>query len=89
MVEIRCPGIKSHYRKKGELVIAERHCNSLLYFVDPNIEGSRSARKCSDCKNVIKTTVKDGVVHVSVLGKKAKIKTDTGRVVVDVEKTTT
>jgi hypothetical protein len=83
LTTIRCPNKKRHKKKLQDMVISVDNCNSLVYFVDTSVNGYTVARKCSDCKGVITTEVRDNIAYVSVLGANTKIKTDTGKVVVE------
>lgn len=83
MVEIRCPGDKKHYKRKGDLVVADDKCNSLIGFINTSANGSEFARKCNECKSVVRVNVRDEVAYISLLGKTKKIKTEIGRVVVE------
>ncbi len=83
MVEIRCPGNKKHYKRSGNLVVAEKCCNSLLGFIDNSVDKSVFQRRCNDCKSVVGIRVDKGTVYVKLQPKETMIKTQLGRVVVE------
>jgi hypothetical protein len=83
LTSIRCPSNKKHNKRVGDYIVKEEKCNALLFFVDANIDGAKNARKCSDCKNVVSTEVKDKVVYVSIHHPNTRIITEIGKVVVE------
>lgn len=80
---IRCPGKKRHNKRRGDMVVAEECCNTLLGFVNTSVSDTEVAYKCRDCKRIIYTVVRSGIAFVKVYDKDTKIKLDTGKVVVE------
>jgi len=82
--KLRCPGDKKHTKRRGNYLVKEKMCNTLLGFVDVAVDETNLAYKCKDCKSVIQVTVEQGVLYSTVLPSDTKIELDKeGKVVVN------
>jgi len=83
VTEIRCPGKKRHSKRKGDYIVTEECCNALLGFIDTSVEDSKVYYKCKDCKSVLRATVKDEFAFIKLYDSTTKIKSNTGKVVLE------
>jgi len=83
MVKLKCPCKSLHTKKRDDLTVRETHCDSMLGIVKP-VNGTEVVFRCRNCKNLISAKVMGGIVYLDILDKRTKIKSEQGRVVLDV-----
>lgn len=83
MVKLKCPCKSVHVKKRDDFAIKETHCDSMLGIVKP-VNGTEIVFRCRNCKNLTLVKIMGGIVYMEILDKRTKIKSDPGKVVVDV-----
>ncbi len=82
IAEFRCPGKQPHKKKIGDTIVSEKECGTLLPFTNYTVEGAEFLVKCTNCKSVIHSIVKDGMINATVMPKGTKVEAVKGKVVV-------
>lgn len=87
MVKLKCPCKSVHVKKRDDFIVKESHCDSMLGIVKP-VNGTEVVFRCRNCKNLTIARVVGGIVYLEILDKRTKIKSDQGKVVLDVAQET-
>ncbi len=83
LTQLRCPGDKRHTKRRGQFLVTEECCNTLLGFMNTKVDDTELAYKCKDCKSIVHVVVKQGIAYVNVMPSETKIKLEEGKVVVE------